>query len=104
MWAPLNVVLRYPYTRLQPYVAVGPGLFFAKVHTTQAGFEGSQTSTKIGLNAQAGLQYYLTRRVTVFGEGKFNLARFNFAENDAQFGFDGTYKMFSLAVGIGYHF
>ena len=103
-WAPLNVVLRYPNARLQPYVAFGPGLFFAKVQTTQTGFEGSQTSTKLGLNAEAGLQYYITRRVTVFGEGKYNLTRFNFAENDAQFGFNGTYKMFALAVGLGYHF
>ena len=103
-WAPLNVVLRYPNTRLQPYVAFGPGIFFAKVQTTQAGFEGSQTSTKLGLNVEAGLQYYITRRVTVFGEGKYNLTRFNFAENDAQFGFNGTYKMFALAVGLGYHF
>ena len=103
-WAPLNLVLRYPNTRLQPYVAFGPGLFFATVHTTQAGFEGSQSSTKLGFNAEAGLQYYITRRVTVFGEGKYNLARFKFAENDTQFGFNATYKMFAVVVGLGYHF
>jgi hypothetical protein len=56
------------------------------------------------LNAEAGLQYYITRRVTVFGEGKYNLARFKFAENDTQFGFNATYKMFAVVVGLGYHF
>jgi hypothetical protein len=28
-WAPMNLVLRYHKTRLQPYIAVGPGIFFA---------------------------------------------------------------------------
>jgi opacity protein-like surface antigen len=103
-WAPLNVVLRYHRSRLQPYIAIGPGLFFARVKTTQTGFEGSQSSTKLGLNAEAGLEYYITRHLTVFGEGKFNYARFNFPENDAQFGFNGTYKIFHVAFGLGYHF
>lgn len=103
-WAPMNVVFRYPNTRLQPYIAVGPGIFFAQVKTTQTGFEGSQSSTKIGLNAQAGLRYHITRRVTVFGEWKYNYARFNFAENDTQFGFKATYSMNHVVFGIGYHF
>lgn len=103
-WAPMNLVFRYPYTRLQPYIAFGPGIFFAQVKTTQTGFEGSQSSTKIGLNAQAGLRYHVTRRVTVFGEWKYNYARFNFSENDTQFGFKATYSMNHVVFGLGYHF
>ncbi len=80
-WAPLNLVFRYPYnTRLQPYVAIGPGVFFARVESTSPGFEGSQSSTTLGLNTQVGLRYFITRRVTVFGEWKFNHARFSFTE------------------------
>ena len=103
-WAPANLVFRYPSTRLQPYIAVGPGIFFAQVTTTQTGFEGSQTSTKVGLNAQAGLRYYITRRVTVFGEWKYNYTRFNFSENDTQFGFKATYSMNHVVFGLAYHF
>jgi opacity protein-like surface antigen len=103
-WAPANLIFRYPSTRLQPYVAIGPGIFFAQVKTTQSGFEGSQSSTKIGLNAQVGLRYYITRHVTVFGEWKYNYARFNFSENDTQFGFKATYSMNHVAFGLGYHF
>ena len=29
--APLNLTLRYHKTRLQPYIAVGPGIFFARI-------------------------------------------------------------------------
>jgi len=103
--APLNLVFRYPTnSRLQPYVAVGPGIFFAKVESIATGFEGSQSSTKIGLNTQVGLRYFMTRHVTVFGEWKYNHARFTFEENDTQFGFNGTYNMHQVAFGVGYHF
>lgn len=102
--APLNLVLRYPHSRLQPYVAVGPGIFFGRVESIATGFEGSQSSTKLGLNAQAGFRYFVTRHVTVFGELKFNHVRFNFEQNDTQFGFNGTYNMHQVVFGVGYHF
>ena len=103
-WAPLNLVFRYHKSRLQPYVAVGPGIFFSRVESTATGFEGSQSDTKLGLNTQAGFRYYMTRHVTVFGEWKYDYTRFSFKENDTQFGFDGTYSMHQVAFGVGYHF
>jgi opacity protein-like surface antigen len=102
--APLNLVFRYPNSRLQPYVAIGPGIFFAQVESIATGFEGSQSSTKIGLNTQVGLRYFMTRHVTVFGEWKYNHARFTFEEAGPQFGFNGTYNMHQVAFGIAYHF
>ena len=104
-WAPLNFVFRYPGTRLQPYVAIGPGVFFGRIKDgsiTQG--PDSQSSTKIGLNTQVGLQYYITRHVSMFGEWKYNYTRFNFQENDNFFGFKSTYSMHLFAVGINYHF
>jgi opacity protein-like surface antigen len=104
-WAPLNLVFRYPSnSRLQPYVAVGPGVFFARVESIATGFEGSQSSTKLGLNTQVGFRYFMTRHVSVFGEWKYDHARFTFKENDTQFGFNGNYNMHQVAFGIGYHF
>ena len=57
-WAPVNIVIRYPYYRLQPYAAIGPGLFFGRIKDSQSGL--SQSGTTIGLNTQVGLKYFVT--------------------------------------------
>lgn len=103
--APLNLMFRYPGTRLQPYIGVGPGIFIARIHdpsVTQG--DNSQSSTKLGLNTFIGARYYLTRQVSAFAEAKYNYVRFNFEENPNFFGFDATYSPISVAFGIGYHF
>ena len=104
-WAPINLVLRYDKTRLQPYIAVGPGIFFAS-RKDDAG--GTQSGTAIGLNSQVGVRYYITRSWTFFGEGKYNLARIGYTSNDsdpnAALGYRATYSAFIFSFGIGYHF
>ncbi len=105
-WAPLNILLRYPKYRLQPYVGIGPGIFFARIKDTDSGL--TQSGTAIGLNAQAGLRYYVTRQWAIFGEGKYNVARIGYTSNDsdpaAPIGFRATYSVFHLTFGLGYHF
>ena len=71
----LNGLLRYPGERLQPYVGVGPALFQAMVHTQG---DPDDKSTRLGLNAQTGLRFMLTKHLLLFGEYKFNYARFKF--------------------------
>jgi opacity protein-like surface antigen len=103
--APLNLMFRYPGTRLQPYIGVGPGIFMARIHDpsiTQG--ESSQSSTKFGLNALIGLRYYFTRHVSAFAEGKFNYVRFSFEENPNFFGFDTRYSPIHGAFGLSVHF
>ncbi|MDN5941240.1 MAG: porin family protein [Nitrospira sp.] len=106
--APLNLTLRYHKTRLQPYIAVGPGIFFARIHDPSLTSDNTQSSTDLGLNAQVGLRYYITRHFTVFAEGKYNHVRFNFSETPPGsfnlFGFDSTYNMFHVAFGMSYNF
>ena len=107
--APLNLTLRYHKTRLQPYIAVGPGIFFARIQDPSLTSDNTQSSTNFGLNAQAGLRYYFTRHLTVFVEGKYNKVRFDFPEtppgiNFNLFGFNGTYNMFHVAFGLSYNF
>ncbi len=107
--APLNLTLRYHKTRLQPYIAVGPGIFFARISDPSLTSDNTQSSTNIGLNAQAGLRYYITRHFTVFAEGKYNHVRFHFDEtppgsNFNLFGFNGTYNMYHVAFGLSYNF
>ena len=102
--APLNFVFRYPGKRLQPYVAIGPGVFFGRISSSFATGSDSQSSTTLGLNTQVGLRYYVTRHFSMFGEWKYNYARFNFQESDNFFGVKSTYSMNLFALGVGYHF
>ena len=102
--APLNLVFRYPGHRLQPYIAIGPGVFFGKISTAVTSGPDSQSSTTVGLNTQVGLRYHLTRHVSMFGEWKYNYARFNFKENENFFGVKSTYSMNHVAFGLAYHF
>ena len=107
--APLNLTFRYHKTRLQPYIAIGPGIFFARLKDPALTSDNTQSDTALGLNAQAGLRYYITKHLTVFAEGKFNHARFNFPETPPGasfnlFGFNSTYNMFHVAFGLSYNF
>ncbi len=104
--APVNLMFRYYKTRLQPYIGIGPGIFFTKLSSSDV--PNTQKDTAFGLNAKAGLEYYFTRRVSVFGEYKFNYARFNFP-NDPNafplpFGFKATYQMHMVGFGLSLHF
>lgn len=103
-WVPINLMFRYHKTRLQPYIGVGPALFMGRITQTTQGFEGSQSSTRIGLNAKAGLDYFITRHVSVFGEWKYNLVKFEFAESDTQLAYSTTYQMHMAVLGLSYHF
>ena len=103
-WAPINVVVRYPGERFQPYAGVGMGLFFARVHDGQSG--ESSSDTKVGLNTQLGLRFLVTKHLAIFGEWKYNRASLNFSSSStaATGGLRGDYSANILAFGLGYHF
>jgi opacity protein-like surface antigen len=107
MWAPVTLLLRYPGYRLQPYVGVGPAVFFANLNGPSA--PPGQSGTAIGLNAEAGVRYFITRHWSLSSEGKYNLARIGYISNDSNpqadpFGFRATYSVFTVSLAIGYHF
>lgn len=92
-----NVIARYRTGRFQPYAGLGLGLF----HFSASGsVEGSQITA--GLNALAGMRWFLTEHVTVFSEYKYNRATVNFG--DDFYGLNGDYAITHLAVGFGFHF
>lgn len=102
-----DVIFRYPAYRLQPYIGFGPSLYFANLQGPTA--PPGQSATSIGFNAEGGIQYYLTRRWVLFGEGKYNYARMSYSSNDSDpnadpFGFRATYSAFTLSLGISFHF
>lgn len=73
-WA-VNWILRYPGERFQPYIGGGPGIFWGRMSGVDLG-TGSDTS--LGLNALAGARFFLTKRVALFGEYKYNRVTFDF--------------------------
>lgn len=109
--APLNLMFRYPKTRLQPYFGIGPAIFFAKIKgegLTPDSTASTSDNGRIGVNAKLGFEYFITRHVTAFGEWKYNYARFQFKENTDlwpfPYGFNATYRMHLVAFGLSYHF
>lgn len=104
-WVPVNFMFRYHKMRLQPYVGFGPALFLGRVTTTIPQYAGAQQSTRLGLNAKAGAEYYFTRHLAAFAEVKWNYTRFDFSgTSSGAFGFKATYSPLLGAVGLSYHF
>lgn len=104
-----NLVVRYQAGGFEPYVGVGPGVFFLNQQRDPAGPgvpEYSQSSTRVGLNTQVGLRYRLTEQVSVFGEWKYNYVQFNLSGQEAgpYYGFQSTVQLHHFVFGVGYHF
>ena len=79
------------------------GVFFSQLK--DAGTNDSTSSTSIGLNTQLGLRFRLTNNLALFGEWKFNHARFSFDATPNAFpNTDATYNAHHLVFGVGYHF
>jgi opacity protein-like surface antigen len=91
------------FCRLQPYGGVGLGVFFANLSTN-----GNSVSDNgvPGLNALAGVRYYFTERIALFGEYKYNYAVFD-ASTSGPFGgagFKGDYQANHVVGGLSFHF
>ena len=91
----LNAMFRVPGERLQPYVGIGPALFQA-IQTFDN--KSNDSSTRLGLNAEAGMRWLVTKHFMLFGEYKFNYARFHFED------LAGDYRSHNLIAGIGWNF
>jgi opacity protein-like surface antigen len=107
IWDVATLMFRYPGYRLQPYVGIGPALFLAKASSSDA--LPGQSATAIGLNAEIGARYYITRSWALFGEGQYRRARLGYISNDDNpaadpFGFRATYSALTFSLGVSYHF
>ena len=104
-----NLVLRYQAGAVEPYIAVGPGVFFLhqkQLSTTPGGLTYSQSNMGYGLNTQVGLRYRLTQHLALFGEWKFNYARVDLSgQADAgHYGINTLVTLHHFVFGVGYHF
>ena len=91
---------RTAFCPLQPYAGVGVGVFFADL----ASAFGSIESPVPGLNVLAGVRYYVTQRVALFGEYKYNRASFRLDNVEGTgAGIDGVYSVSHLTAGLSLH-
>ena len=102
-----NLVMRYQAGSFEPYVGIGPGVFFLhQKQLTASGTDYSQSSTRFGLNTQVGLRYRMTEHVSLFGEWKYSYARINLSgQADVNhFGINAGINLHHFIFGVGYHF
>lgn len=104
--AALNLIARYPGKRFQPYIGIGPAMYWARISGSEilpvgSGRPLSASDSSIGLNALVGARYFLTKQLAVFTEYKYNKASFTF-ENNAQFKTD--YSANNIVAGLAVHF
>jgi hypothetical protein len=102
-WSPEAENARCP---LQVYAGAGPAIFFAN---TSNQFASSSENGEVGINALAGVKYFVHRNVSIFGEYKFNYASFDFAQYGTPAsvggtgGISGNYKAHFVG-GLAVHF
>ena len=88
---------------LQPYVGAGLGVFFAHTNGFGAG-NGASDNAVPGFNGLAGVRYFVTEHVALFGEYKYNRATFNFDNVAAAGGLSGDYSVHNVVGGLSLHF
>lgn len=71
----INLIGAFPFASAETFLGAGVGAHFvdADVLRSDASLTGSQT--KLGANAQFGIDLHITRALTVFGTGRFDLVQ-----------------------------
>jgi opacity protein-like surface antigen len=101
----VNWIIRYPGAWFQPYIGVGPGLFWGRISGNDPNAAGNNfgtgSDTAIGLNALGGARIFLSQRVALFGEYKYNRVNFDFG-GDLQV--EALYQAQHIVGGLLLHF
>jgi len=103
-WA-VNAIVRFSGSRFQPYIGVGPGVFWGRISGNDVNAVGNDfgtgSDTSLGLNALAGARFFVTKQLALFGEYKYNRATFDFGGN-AQL--HALYQVQHFVGGLSLHF
>jgi opacity protein-like surface antigen len=101
-----NTIVRYPGKQYQPYIGIGPGLFFMQSDLGAA----SVSNTTLGLNAMAGLNVRVNEHLGLFAEYKYDWAEphfdnlYDLGRPNGHVGFKGVYSNNAIVAGVGWHF
>jgi opacity protein-like surface antigen len=70
---PLMASNNFPNGQLQPYLTIGPGIYFSRIKLTPTPFFGNKDSdSSAGVKLGAGATFMVTRNIGVFGEYRFS--------------------------------
>lgn len=102
----------YPNGRIQPYIALGPGLFLTEIDQFFGPPEVSNieffsdSSMDVGLDARAGLTWMLDPKFGLYAEYRYTQFETNYTQNipDGTLRFSPELKSHSLLFGITWHF
>ena len=113
----LNLLVRYPYGPIQPYVGVGGAFLFADVDDIKTSasvvflgpggavlfpagttFLTGDDDTGFGLQLMGGLRGFVTDNLALFAEYKWVLSEFEFSE------FELDYSTSHVYAGLEWHF
>ena len=93
-----NILVRYPHETWQPYAGIGGGINVARL---SGGTTVSETAYLPSVNFLAGLKFFVTQHIAIFGEYKFNYgSSWEFEDNLMEV--DYSTNMF--LGGASYHF
>jgi opacity protein-like surface antigen len=99
---PDNIV---PFGRLQPYVAVGPALFFSNQDYNIGGYtQGSKSSTDVGLAVESGLRYFVASNVSFEASFKYRYFNPSYYFSPLSTHIQPSTNLFSGQLGLAYHF
>jgi opacity protein-like surface antigen len=97
-----NVV---PFGRLQPYVAVGPAIFFSGQDYNIAGLTGGNNkNTTLGLATEAGLRYFFNSNISAEASFKYRFFEPSYYFSPSGSNIQPTINLFSGQFGLAYHF
>jgi opacity protein-like surface antigen len=100
-----------PFGRLQPYLGIGPAIVVTKTFLN-IGHDYHTSEADLGFMVESGLRYMIRKNFSIAGEFKYRYARIHADVDDQIFGrpywlyvpMYTTYNLFSVTVGVAYHF
>jgi opacity protein-like surface antigen len=70
---PLMVSSNFPNGQLQPYLTIGPGVYFSHIKISpRPGFGSKDSDSSAGIKVGAGTTWMFTRNLGLFGEYRFS--------------------------------
>jgi hypothetical protein len=71
----INLIGAFPFASAETFLGAGVGAHFVDANVLRSDSTLSGSQTKLGANAQFGIDLHITRALTVFGTGRFDLVQ-----------------------------